>query len=214
MFHVKHQRSGISDGIVEAAQLSASAVAALDRFAGLLLRWNRTVNLIARNDEPNLWDRHIADSLQLVPLLPPSPTRAIDLGSGGGLPGLVLCIATGIPFDLIESDQRKCAFLREAARIAGAPATIHATRIEAANVAPAPLVTARALAPLPALLALAARLLVKSGVCLFLKGANADAELTAASAGWHMRSERFPSRTAPSASILRISDISVVDPPV
>ena len=214
MFHVKHPRSGVSDGIVDAAKLPESALAALDRFAELLLRWNRTVNLIARNDEANLWDRHIADSLQLIPLLPPSPARAIDLGSGGGFPGLVLCIATGIPFDLIESDQRKCAFLREAARIAGAPATVHATRIESTDVAPAPLVTARALAPLPALLALAAPLLVNNGVCLFLKGANADAELTAAAAGWHMRAERFPSRTAPSASILRISEIAVVEPPV
>ena len=214
MFHVKHLRSGVSDGVLEAAKLAEPALVALDRFAELLLRWNRTVNLIARNDEANLWGRHIADSLQLIPLLPPSPARAIDLGSGGGFPGLVLCIATGIPFDLIESDQRKCAFLREAARIAGAPATVHAARIESAGVTPAPLVTARALAPLPALLTLAAPLLAKNGVCLFLKGANADAELTAAAAGWHMRAERFPSQTAPSASILRISEITVVEPPI
>lgn len=211
---MKHPRSDLTEAILRDAALPDAAVAALGDFAELLLRWNRTVNLIARNDEPNLWDRHIADSLQLIRYLPPSPARAIDLGSGGGFPGLVLAIASGIPFDLIESDQRKCAFLREAARITGARANVHACRIEVAHVAPAPLITARALAPLPALLALATPLLAKDGACVFLKGANADAELTAAAAGWHMRAERLPSRTAPNASILRISEIAVVEPPI
>ena len=215
MFHVKHRMSHISEAILESAGLSLAALEALDRFAELLLRWNRTVNLIARGDEVNLWDRHIADSLQIVPILHslPTPDRAIDLGSGGGFPGLVLAIATGIPFDLIESDQRKCAFLREAARITGAPATVYAMRIEAARISPAPLITARALAPLPILLSLAAPLLAPKGVCVFLKGANADAELTAAAAGWHMRTERFPSRTSPDASILRISEIAIASSP-
>ena len=211
MFHVKHPKSGISEGILKSAGLSSAALEALDRFAELLLRWNRTVNLIARGDEGNLWDRHIADSLQIVPMLRsvPAPDRAIDLGSGGGFPGLVLAIATGIPFDLIESDQRKCAFLREAARITGAPASVYAMRIDAVRLSPAPLITARALAPLPVLLSLAAPLLAPKGVCVFLKGANADAELTAAAVGWHMRTERFPSRTSPDASILRISEIAI-----
>lgn len=213
MFHVKHPQSQILASVIESANLSESAIASLETFADLLLRWNRTVNLIARSDEPNLWDRHIADSLQLIPYLTPFPARAIDLGSGGGFPGLILAIATGIPFDLIESDQRKCTFLREAARITGASATVHPMRIDAANIAPASLVTARALAPLPNLLALATPLLAENGVCLFLKGANADAELTAAITGWHMRVERFPSRTAPSAHILRISEIAIVEPP-
>ncbi len=210
---MKHPPSAVTNSILASIPLSEDRLAALGRFAELLLRWNRTVNLIARRDEANLWDRHIADSLQLAALLPgPAPARAIDLGSGGGFPGLVLAIATGIAFDLVESDQRKAAFLREAARIAGAPATVHATRIEAARIPPAPLITARALAPLPDLLALAAPLLAENGVCLFLKGANADTELTAAAARWHMRTERFPSRTAPGASILRISEIEFVQP--
>ncbi len=186
---------------------------ALDTFAALLLRWNRTVNLIARRDEPALWPRHIEDSLQLVPLIPPGTPRAIDLGSGGGFPGLVLAIATGIAFDLIESDQRKAAFLREAARATGAPATVHASRIEATGVPPAPLVTARALAPLAELLALAAPKLAPGGVCLFLKGANVASELTAAASQWHMRIDQLPSRTNPAGSILRISEIARADRP-
>ena len=143
----------------------------------------------------------------------PLPARAIDLGSGAGFPGLILALATGTPFDLIEADQRKAAFLREAARVTGAPVRVHATRIESAGLAPAPLVTARAVAPLSKLLALAAPLLAPGGQCLFLKGASVQSELTHAAAQWHMHVERIPSRTAPDACILRISNPSRVIPP-
>jgi 16S rRNA (guanine527-N7)-methyltransferase len=190
--------------------VSREAFGALHQFAAVLSRWNRTVNLIAPGDEPVLWKRHIADSLQLAPLMQPLPLRAIDLGTGAGFPGLVLALATGVPFDLVEADQRKAAFLREAARATDAPVRVHAVRIEAASLAPSPLITARALAPLPRLLALAAPLLAKGGQCLFLKGANARAELTQAESEWHMRAEVIPSQTAVGASILRITDISRV----
>jgi 16S rRNA (guanine527-N7)-methyltransferase len=190
--------------------VSRETLALLQVFATLLLRWNRAVNLISRRDEADLWPRHIADSLQLIPLIPPDIRRGIDLGSGAGFPGLVLSIATGIPFDLIEADLRKAAFLREATRITGAPVTVYPVRAEVAVVPPAPLVTARALAPLPDLLNLAARFLAVGGTCIFLKGANAASELTAAAAEWHMQIERVPSQTAPDACILRISDIARV----
>jgi 16S rRNA (guanine527-N7)-methyltransferase len=212
VFHVKHLGSAITQDILASLSISEASLAAIEAFAELLLRWNSTVNLIARKDEPDLWDRHIADSLQLVPLIG-SPSRAIDLGSGGGFPGLVLAIATGISFDLLESDQRKCAFLREAVRLTGAPVTVHNVRIETARIPAAPLITARALAPLPSLLRLAAPLMAPGGACLFLKGSNVDAELTASAGGWQMRTERFTSRTSPSASILRISEIEIVEFP-
>jgi 16S rRNA (guanine527-N7)-methyltransferase len=185
---------------------------ALQAFASVLLRWNRTVNLIAAGDEPSLWQRHVADSLQLAPLIRPLPDRAIDLGSGAGFPGLVLALTTGIPFDLIEADQRKAVFLREAARITGAPVSVHPSRIETTDLPPAPLITARALAPLPKLLVLAAPLLAPGGTCLFLKGSNVEAELTAAAAQWHMQVQCFPSQTAPNACILRISNLQRVLP--
>ena len=185
----------------------------LERFAALLLRWNRTVNLIARSDEQRLWERHIGDSLQLTALMQPAPERAIDCGSGAGFPGLVLAIATGVRFDLIEADQRKAAFLREAARITGASVQVHATRIETTRILPASLITARAIAPLPKLLSLAAPLLASGGICLFMKGANVQAELTEAASQWHMQVEILPSQTAPEACILRISDLSRVVPP-
>jgi len=205
VFHVKH--SAILGDV------SRETLAAFNRFEALLLRWNRTVNLVSASDAPIIWDRHITDSLQLAPLMDPLPSRAIDLGSGAGFPGLILALATGVPFDLIEADQRKAAFLREAARITRAPVRIHVVRVESANLAPAPLVTARALAPLPKLLDLAAPLLATHGQCLFLKGASAQAELTQAAAQWHMQVERVVSHTTPDACILRISDLRRVISP-
>lgn len=190
--------------------VSRETRARLDAFAALLLRWNSRINLVSRGDEADISSRHIDDSLQLLNLIPSGTQRAIDLGSGAGFPGLVLAIATRIPFDLVESDQRKCAFLREAARATQAPAKVHATRIEAANLEPATLITARALAPLKTLLGLAAPLLAKGGVCIFPKGESADREIEEASAAWTMRIERIISRTDRSGVILRISEVTRV----
>lgn len=182
----------------------------LAAYVDLLLRWQRTINLISQRDIEQVWTRHIADALQLVALIPPGTDRGIDLGSGAGLPGLVLAIATGIPFALVEADHRKAAFLREAARLTAAPASVHATRIEAAAIPPAPLITARALAPLDILLRWASPMLTAGGICLFPKGRGVEDELTAAAARWHMHVLRTPSHTDPSATILRISEIGPV----
>jgi 16S rRNA (guanine(527)-N(7))-methyltransferase RsmG len=181
---------------------------ALDAYAALLARWNERINLVSPRDLPRLWDRHIDDAAQLVPLIPPGTRRIADLGSGAGLPGLILALLSGVETHLVERDQRKAAFLREAARITGAPATVQAA--DAATLPPlaADLVTARALAPLPVLLPLAARHLAPGGACLFPKGATASAELTAAAEGWTMQVERFPSRTDPAATILRLTEVA------
>jgi 16S rRNA (guanine527-N7)-methyltransferase len=189
-----------------------TADARLRTFAELLLRWNAALNLIAPRDADVLWERHIADSLQLVPLMPPDVARGIDLGTGGGFPGLVLAIATGVPFDLIESDRRKASFLRTVVLETGAPASVHCCRIEDAVVPPAPLVTARALAPLPRLLPLAAPLLTQDGVCLLLKGARAEEELAAAEKDWTMDVQRVPSRTGPGGVVLRIGGLRARNP--
>lgn len=184
----------------------------LNELVALLLVWNKTINLISRGDEKLVWQRHVRDSLALVALMSTDLTRATDLGSGAGFPGLVLAIATGTHFDLIEADQRKCAFLREAARKTAAPVTIHPTRIESARVPPAMLITARALAPLVTLLGWAAPLLALGGICLFPKGRGVTEELTAAAIEWQMRVERLPSATDPTSTILRISEIARVGP--
>jgi 16S rRNA (guanine527-N7)-methyltransferase len=192
----------------ERGVISRETRARLDAFVALLRRWNAAVSLLSTRDrEPGrIWSRHIVDSLQLAPLIPAAAKTAIDLGSGAGLPGLVLAIATGLHFALVEADQRKAAFLREAVRLTGAPATVHATRIESLTLPPADLLTARALAPLPTLLTWARPLLAPGGLCLFPKGRDTEGELTAAAAGWHMQLRRVASRTDPTATILCISD--------
>jgi 16S rRNA (guanine527-N7)-methyltransferase len=174
---------------LESVELAEGVEARLRCYAELLGRWTRRISLISRGDEGQIWDRHVQDSLRLAGLIPPGTERGIDLGSGAGLPGLVLAVATGIPFDLVEADRRKAAFLLEAQRVTGAPVRVHAERIEQVALAPAPLVTARALAPLPVLLGLAAPLLAPGGMGLFPKGVRAGDELAAARQEWRFEAE-------------------------
>jgi 16S rRNA (guanine527-N7)-methyltransferase len=181
--------------------------AVLRQYAALVEKWSAKINLVSRNDVPHIWERHVRDSLELVPHIPEGVTRAIDLGSGAGFPGMVLAIASGIEFTLIESDTRKAAFLMEAARATGAPVKVINTRIEAAKTTPAMLVTARALAPLDKLIGLALPHLADEGVCLFPKGRNAEVELTGARALWHMKVERILSPLDAQACILKVSQI-------
>ncbi len=194
------------------AHVSRETRTRLEAYATLLTTWNRTINLISKHDLDSLWDRHVEDALQLIPHLPPALSHAIDLGSGGGLPGLVLAIATGTHFHLIESDHRKCAFLREAARACSASVTVHSTRMETIVLPQAQCVTARALAPLATLLGLAHPFLTPNGVLIAPKGRNVEAELTAAAEQWHMRVTRTPSLTDPTATILHITEVSRVGP--
>jgi 16S rRNA (guanine527-N7)-methyltransferase len=181
----------------------------LRRFAEFLLHWNRRINLISERTIDDLWRRHVADSLQLLPLLPDAPTPLLDLGSGAGFPGLVLAAATGWSTTLVEADKRKAAFLIDAAsRLGLARVEVHAKRIEDTELPRTRLLTARALAPLPTLLRHAHRLLSpEGGMALFPKGRRAEEELTAASRDWMMRVERFPSRTDPASTIFRVSEI-------
>jgi 16S rRNA (guanine(527)-N(7))-methyltransferase RsmG len=182
--------------------------ARLATYTDLLLRWNATINLVSARTAAEIENRHVADSLQLLPLLPPTGPIA-DLGSGAGLPGLVL--AAALPereVHLVESDRRKCAFLIDAAgRMGLARVTIHPQRIEQATLPPIAAMTARALAPLDILLGFAARILAPGGVAILPKGRNAEQELTAAAAHWHFKPERFESRTDPEATIFRLSEI-------
>ena len=187
--------------------ISAEAETRLRLFATLLLRWTKRINLISRNDQPHVWERHVLDCLRLLPFVPTGTARAIDLGSGAGLPGLVLAIATGIRFDLVEADRRKAAFLTEAAAATAAPVTVHCGRIEALSLKPAPVVTARALAPLPELLGLALPLLAPGGMMLFPKGTQVWGEIEAARQSW-----RFEQRVvgSPASPILCLTEVAHV----
>ncbi len=181
--------------------------ARLREFAGLVETWSRTINLVSRGDLPHLWERHVEDSLALAAHVPAGTTRAIDLGSGAGFPGMVLAVATGVAFTLIESDTRKAVFLREVARLLAAPVTVINSRIEVAKVAPAPLVTARALAPLDRLIGLALPHLAPGGVCLFPKGRGYAEELTAARRLWQMEATLLPVARDAAARILKLENI-------
>ena len=193
---------------LDAFGVSRETAAKLREFMALLQRWNARINLVADHDETTLWQRHVLDSLQLVPLLPPGDAPLVDLGSGAGFPGLMLALVTDRETHLVEADRRKSIFLTEAARILGLPrVTVHTARIDAATLPPAAVLTARALAPLRDLLPYAHRILAPKGVAIFPKGRNAEQELTEAAVGWIMTTERFPSRTDPQATLLRLSEI-------
>jgi len=205
MFHVEQVHD-------EMLGVSRETLDRLVVFADLLTRWNDKINLISPRDVPQLWERHIKDSLQLTADLGDGGPF-IDLGSGGGFPGLILSIATGSPVTLVEADHRKASFLREAARATGAAATVCTRRIEDASLDPVAFVTARALAPLPKLLDWASRLLLPTGQCLFLKGRSVEDELTAAAREWHMTVFRRPSVSDPEGVILKLSEIRRVRQP-
>jgi len=180
----------------------------LDGLVALLLRWQRTTNLVAPSTIPTLWTRHIADSLQLVAIAPAARIW-IDLGSGGGFPGLVIACALadvdGGRVHLVESNGKKAAFLREAARHLRLPVMVHHRRIEDFMKAfheTADVVTARALAPLLDLLGYAQPLLNSGAQGLFPKGQDVDAELTDAAKYWNIVAALVPSRTDPRGRIV------------
>ncbi|OUJ03754.1 16S rRNA (guanine(527)-N(7))-methyltransferase RsmG [Acetobacter cibinongensis] len=181
----------------------------LEAFVALLQKWNPRINLVSGRDIPFVWDRHVKDSLQIAPLVS-GAEQFIDIGSGGGFPGIVTAIATNVPGTLIESDQRKATFLREAARVTQAPIKVLAERIERADIAPAPVVTARALAALPKLLEWTAPLLAKGGKAIFLKGQQAEDELIEARRCWHMDVSIHPSITSHDGVILEVSNLDRV----
>src|SRR5262249_5471779 len=118
-------------GLLERFNVSRESKSRLETYVSILLAWQERINLIGPSTVPQVWERHVADSLQLIALLPPKTQIIADLGSGAGIPGLILAIATGHHVTLYESNGKKCAFLREAIRQTGAPATVYQTRIEA-----------------------------------------------------------------------------------
>ncbi len=220
--------------------VSRETIARLDRFVDLLLAWQRRINLISPSTIPSLWTRHVADSLQLLELAeasPPHPSpqagedksicpspRAVegraggvwlDLGSGGGFPGIVIACALadvpGAQIHLIESNMKKAAFLREAVRETKVPGIVHAARIE--TLVPvlggaADYVTARALAPLPDLLEMIAPFLKKGAKAFLLKGQDLDIELTEATKRWSIEAETLPSKTSKAGRILIVHALS------
>ena len=189
--------------------VSRETLQRLEAYVALLAKWQARINLVGPATMADPWRRHILDSAQLIPYL--ASGAILDIGTGAGFPGLVLAILDGDrAVHLVESDQRKCAFLNEAARVTGAKVTIHPARIEAVPAFPVGVVTARACAALDKLLAWAERFAGETTECLFLKGEGVAGELTQARESWKMSSESFPSRSDPRGAILRIKGFSRV----
>lgn len=188
----------------------------LKHFEAAVLKWSPKINLIARNTYAEIWDRHIVDSVQIAALVADRPTHWCDLGSGGGLPGIVLaCLGAEIwpdaRFTLIESDARKSAFLTLVSREMGLDVTVTRARIEAAAPCGATHVSARALAPLPALLGYCYRHLSEGGTALLPKGRNHAQELDAAAQSWHFQYETQVSRVDPESVILMVRNLRPVE---
>lgn len=184
----------------------------LDALVERLLDAQSRMNLVAVSTLPQVWTRHIADSLQLLPLAPDAKTW-IDLGSGAGFPGLVIGCAlaghAGTHVHLVESTRKKARFLAEAGQALKLPVTVHDVRIEDFTRGAPPradAVTARALAPLPQLIGYGAPLIRAGATGLFLKGQDVDAELTAARKEWILRLDSVPSVTDSQARILIVRE--------
>jgi 16S rRNA (guanine527-N7)-methyltransferase len=190
--------------------VSRETQARLAKFVDLLSHWQKNVNLISPNTMTEIWARHILDSVQLLSLRPFARSW-VDLGSGGGLPGLVIaCVLVGrsdVKVHLVESNRKKAAFLRHASVALDLPTLVYDARIEdVVPKLPVPeIVTARALASLDELIGLSILLLKSGATGLFLKGRDVERELTDARKNWHFLNKLHPSVTDPSGRIVEVS---------
>ncbi len=197
--------------LVPPAHVSRETLERLNVIAAQVRKWQPRINLVAPSTLETLWERHIEDSMQLLPLAPLDFRTWVDLGSGGGFPALVIaamCAEQGDRrFVLVESNGKKCSFLRETARLAGLRVEVKPVRIEdfaSSDQQRFDVVSARALAPLPLLLDLAEPFMASGAVALFPKGQDVDAELAAARSAWNLDVDLIQSQTDADASILRI----------
>lgn len=184
----------------------------LDVFRSLLIKWNPRINLVAHTTLVDVITRHFSDSAQLVGLANKAPDHWVDIGSGGGFPGLVVAILLSETsprsvVTMIESDSRKAAFLRTVLRDTRVPGTVLAQRIEDAEPQQADVLSARALAPLPKLLSFADRHLSDNGTALLMKGQNWEKELSDARRQWHFSYVAHKSKTNANAMVLQIGDL-------
>lgn len=193
--------------------VSRETLERLYSYAQLLEKWTKKINLVAPSTLNQVWSRHFLDSAQLLKLAP-QPQRWVDLGSGGGFPGAVIAILladqAGTEVTLVESDQRKASFLRSVNRELGLTFKVLAKRIEDVPSLQADVLSARALAPLGQLLTYTERHLCADGTALFLKGANAQSEITEALECWRFDCKTHPSITDARSTVLRVGEVSRV----
>ena len=200
---------------LSAINVSRETLERLDIYAELLSRWTKKINLISGSTLASLWSRHFLDSAQLFDISPTSTRKWLDLGSGGGFPGLIVAALAAernpnLAVELVESDIRKATFLRTAVREMGISVKIYAERIENLPPKNATIISARALAPLESLLSFAEQHMSPNGTAIFPKGEKFESEIATARKTWQFTHEQIPSRTDDSARILKITELSRV----
>ena len=203
-----------SEVLLDRFNVSRESRQKIQAYVKLLLSWQERINLIGPTTVGAVWDRHVSDALQLIPLLPPNTRSLAELGSGAGIPGLIVAMAADLEVHLYESNGKKAAFLREAARQTGTRAVVHNVRLETlrdrTGLPKVQCVVARALAPLPLLLEYAEPFLKKGAVGLFHKGQDVDAELTEATKYWRMNVSKHASQCDSRGVVLEIREASRV----
>ncbi|MFV0360940.1 16S rRNA (guanine(527)-N(7))-methyltransferase RsmG [Tropicimonas sp.] len=192
--------------------VSRETMERLNIHLALLKQWNPTINLVAPSTIAEGWARHIIDSAQIIDMTDVDDGGWLDIGSGGGFPGLVCAILAfdykpALRFTLVESDKRKAAFLATVVRNTDIPVNIESKRIETLPPQAAQVISARALAPLDLLLKYAEPHLVSNGICIFPKGSRYSEEVDRARQGWRFKLDTKPSITDPKAAILLLGDI-------
>ena len=199
-----------ADKVGRLLNVSRETLCQFEAYLALLERWQRRINLVADSTMVDVWQRHILDSAQLVKYYPPNTKKVLDVGSGAGFPGLVLAIMGNVEVDLVEADHRKAVFLSTVVRSLGLPAKIHNQRIETLpNLAP-DVITARALAPVSILMKLIENQISLDTVCLFLKGASVEDELTELQTYSTIVSLKHPSLSSANGVVLELKNKSLI----
>jgi len=202
------------EAFAERSGVSRETLAHLKTYAAMLADWNGLHNLVSQGSLQEMWLRHFWDSAQLLPLVPDSTRSLVDLGAGAGFPGLVLAEllrGRGVRTVLYESTAKKCRFLEAVATRLSLDVEVRNARIEGAAPEPFDVISARALAPLPKLLAYAQGFWTAQTVALFLKGQNVGVELTEARKSWRMNVKQHPSQSDPSGVVLEIRELHRVN---
>jgi 16S rRNA (guanine527-N7)-methyltransferase len=192
--------------------VSRETFAALQAYEALVRRWGSAINLVSKSALADIWDRHIVDSAQAFQFCPQNARTWVDLGSGGGFPGIVVAVLAqemkpDLRVTLVESDLRKATFLRQAAQALDLKATVVSERIESLEPLHADVLSARALAPLTQLLEYADQHLAKNGVAIFPKGARHAEEIADAKTSWAFELDVHSSLSDAEAAILVIRNI-------
>lgn len=203
-----------ADSLLNIPGVSRETLEKLQIYADLLVKWQKSINLVSNSTLEDMWRRHFLDSVQLYPLFEPINSskslrdrKILDIGSGAGFPGLVLSILGLGQCHMVESNAKKCAFMNQVIRAVECDAVVHGERVEEMSPFPVNYITSRACASLDKLFDLGQNFLGEDTRCIFLKGQLADEEIRAAKVNWSFGVEKFTSQTDPSGMVLRISQV-------